>query len=289
MKKQLIRLSLMVMPALALISSCSKDEDNKNERATLGQTTITGKATADLILNNGQLENVPAGTVILATISTRDLVLNETPGATYATKTYTATVDGSGNYTLNIEAGTKPVTVTITPNPFTFDQVLENGTTRSTMYTFPGATVVVSGTAGRSQVRNLAYAANEVPGSKMGLITYQFDSVVYFNDLCEDDPADRYTFVPNGTIVVASWINDNGDSQERELVVNNGKISLVVETSRSGNLSVTFRGRKFYGALNHDVAGDCETENDHAYTAFSVTEGGIKGELTKVTDKLEFH
>ena len=129
------KITLMTIVALVAIfmtvSSCKKASNNTDQLATLGKATITGKVWAQLVDTFGTpgMQAAPSGTTIAAWIDTRDLIVNPDGGATYAKKYYTATVDGSGNYTLNVDVSMyQSATVHIMPAQFTYNQVV-NGST----------------------------------------------------------------------------------------------------------------------------------------------------------------
>ncbi|MBN2668588.1 MAG: hypothetical protein JXR60_05095 [Bacteroidales bacterium] len=106
--------------ATTIFTSCSKDETSTGTN-NIGKATITGKVWMDYqdqsnnptaSLANSYSEYAPAGTQLIAEINAQDLV-QDNGTATLEKKTYYTTVDAAGNYTFSIDAGAKPVTVTI--------------------------------------------------------------------------------------------------------------------------------------------------------------------------------
>lgn len=146
------KFSILLMLSLAVaatFTSCNKDDDD-DAQPTLGFATISGKVKADLNLKNdtaGTIWEYPEGKTIYFVINTEDLVINSN-GGNYADKVYTATVDAQGNYSVNIEANTKPVTVhTVYGDEFLYDQIQFDGTTKQKEYNLddPGNIVVHKG------------------------------------------------------------------------------------------------------------------------------------------------
>ena len=112
-----------VIAALSLVafSSCKEEVviSSPITIATKDSATISGFVTADLSLQKAGNEGVPAGTQLMVTIPYSDL--NSYASGTW--QKFIVTVGDSGKYTVKIPTNTKGVRVTITPMPFTYNQV----------------------------------------------------------------------------------------------------------------------------------------------------------------------
>lgn len=281
MKNQFTKLALcMLLPVAVTFQSCTKDQETENKATVaMGSSTITGRITADLTLGNSDLEGV-AGIKITGRISTADLVTNTSGGVTYATRTYEAITDANGNYTLTIEANTKPVTVTLdVPTSFNATQTLENGKTRPTQFTrnsmfFVPSSVVV--TKGQKVTQNASYDYGQI--NTNGVVKLMGE-VMFRNDYCvSNNPDSQNTVVPANTTLMASWVDDNFNSRETVIDVVAGKFTLTVDTKNS-NKSITIRGVKFYGdRKTKDLSNNCLTEKNYGYELGSTGTNINKGE-----------
>jgi phosphatidate phosphatase APP1 len=114
MKKQILKLTMvLVLPLMLINQSCKKEsEDTKSTNVTMGSATITGRITGDIILNNGLKEGI-AGIKITGRINTADLITTGSVATAGLTRTYEATTDANGNYTLTVDVNSKPVVVTL--------------------------------------------------------------------------------------------------------------------------------------------------------------------------------
>lgn len=108
----------MAIAAIAL-TSCKKDEPATSE---LGEATITGNVWADLDQTNDTQNGVyiqnlnPEGVVgmqVSVEINTQNLAQNPIGGYDYEVRTYTATTDAAGNYTLVLPATDDAFSVTL--------------------------------------------------------------------------------------------------------------------------------------------------------------------------------
>lgn len=287
MKKSIFKISLLVaLPLTVFLSSCSKDDETKNEPIALGQTVVYGRVTADLTLNNGVLETAPAGTKINAWIEGSDLVLNPLYTVNYPRKYYTTTVDANGNYSLVIEAGSKAVTVHIDPATFEYNQTLENGEKKVVNYKTTGITKV--GYNGQSQRQDFDYTYALQTGSEVGLATIK-GNVYYKYDMCKGNGENlggydtQAVAAPNGTIIIATWTDDNNVARSLEVPVQNGQISFTIETKKTGASStqVTLNGRAFYEKRKSRTSGTCDIEpEDYKYTLTAISDFVKKGETT---------
>ncbi len=129
---------------VAILSGCKKDEAT-NAPSNVGTAILKGKVQAELNQTNTNLENVPAGTKIIAVINSADLITNPTPGVVYEDISYETTIDDNGNFSFNsIAAANKEVTVTLYPVDFEYNQIQWDNTTVRKVYTVnPNPTQVV--------------------------------------------------------------------------------------------------------------------------------------------------
>jgi len=163
MNKKITLLTITAIVALFMsVTSCKKASSNTDQLATLGKTTITGKVWAQLIDTLGSgIQYAPAGTTIAAWVSTGDLIVIPDAGATYANRFYTATVDGSGNYTLTVDVSMyQPATIHIMPAQFTYNQVIPSfpgpGTTTQRKV-YDGVSADVTVINGVASIKDLMY------------------------------------------------------------------------------------------------------------------------------------
>jgi len=139
-KKVLIVFSLVAL----IFVSCSKETETVT--VTNGSAKITGVAKCDLDLTNTEREFVPAGTKIIATIDTKDLVNNPDNTITYPERTFTTTVGANGVYTLTVDANSKTVSVDIQASDFEYDQKVNDTTFTRKVYVYGTSTrTVVNG------------------------------------------------------------------------------------------------------------------------------------------------
>lgn len=272
--------ALLLMSASLTFQSC-KDEESKNTaEVPSGKAIITGKLTADLILNNGTKEGV-AGVTVTGSINTADLITNPGSGA-YARKTYTATTNSQGVYTLEVDAHVKAVNVSFgTPEKFIAEQTLENGTKQRTVFT--RATAVPANITlnnGQTYVQDVEYDFSTETSMGVAKVTGQ---VFFRNDLCRVNPDSQLTAAPAGTIIVATWNDDEGRDREVELTVGaNGKVELAVETKSS--ITITLKGRKFTADIKELDGGDCITKSNHEYTVSSRSVSAVKNETNEFSN-----
>lgn len=162
MKKLIYTVSAVMLIAL---SSC-KNENSVNPRPTdqiISKATISGLVRAEL--NN--LTPAPAGPTpfsnaeiiptttpvkVIAEIASEDLILNPSPGVTYAKKYYEATVGADGSYTVEIEVGVKgSINVKLFYSDFRSDVVL-TATTTDKGKLFNGGSQQITVTKGRNEI-----------------------------------------------------------------------------------------------------------------------------------------
>jgi hypothetical protein len=268
MKKQFLQITIALALQFVMLQSCKKDSEETKATVAMGSATITGRITADMILNNGTREGV-SGIKVIGRINTADLITTGTVATAGLTRTYEATTDADGNYTLTVEVNSKPVGVTLDiPASFNAEQTLENGTKKQTVFTrntvIPG-TITVNRSQTVTQNADYDYAINAILG------TVKLSGEVKFrNDLCKGISAaldSQVNIVPTNTILVVTWNDDNFNSRELEVAVGtNGKYEFMVETQNASK-ALTIRGRKFYADRKSPNPSDsCITAKDYGYT-----------------------
>jgi hypothetical protein len=247
----------------------------------VGSAVITGKITADLILNNGQKEGV-SGITVTGSINTQDLVTNPVPGATYARRTYTATTNSDGVYRLVVDANVKAVTVTFgIPASFAADQTIENNTQKRVIFTPVAAPATIVVNKDQTITQDVDYTFDATRSIGLVKIT---GKALFRNDLCNADPNAQLSNVATGTILVATWVDDEGRNREVEVsVAADGKFEFNTETQNNG-INITFKGRKFTGSRKSLDAGNCVTKTDYEYTHTSLAVFATKNETTKSAD-----
>lgn len=290
MKKQILKSILLLAIPMVLTTSCSKDDEKKEAAApSLGTATIKGRLTGDIVLNSGKADGIK-GVKITGRINTSDLVAVGSVNTAGLIRTYEATTDDDGFYTLTVEAGSRPVGVTLDiPATIITEQTLENGNKENR--TFNRVTAIPAITVVRGQVlvqdANYNFAA---PVAK-GLVTLEA-TVSFRNDLCKGISADldsQITTVPVNTTLRVSWADDNLNPREVDVKTDaNGKFTLSVETANA-NKTLTVRGIKFFADRKRDINSDgtCDTENNHGYTTGNIIFTINRGETNK--EKITFN
>ncbi len=117
--------AILAISSVSVLFSCTKSKDNNTDQlASLGTATITGRVTARTVDTVGADNNqiVPSGIVVNAWIDTRDYVLNDMSGTTYAKRYFSTTTNESGSYILTVDVSKyKSATIHIEPAPFEKD------------------------------------------------------------------------------------------------------------------------------------------------------------------------
>lgn len=161
MKKVL--LSICVIASMLGFQSCD-NENSVNPEPSLSTATITGTVYANTDRTEAGNETVPANTRIVAKINTADLVLNRDHSKAYADKFYETTTNSEGKYSLEVEVGSKELTVTLYPQDADLsvkeyaddaDFFSENPATVQTEESFYGISTSVNVYQGGSFIRNL--------------------------------------------------------------------------------------------------------------------------------------
>ena len=138
-----------------LLFSCTKEKVDPVVISN-GNATVTGIARADLDLSLIGLEFVPEGTIIMAKINLGDLVLHDENDSTvYGDKIYKTTVGTNGRYTINVEANTMNVDVSIMGEDFEYNQIVNDTLIVRKIYTL--ATNHTNVIDGMTKVVDLSY------------------------------------------------------------------------------------------------------------------------------------
>ncbi|MBX2984478.1 MAG: hypothetical protein KF882_00705 [Bacteroidia bacterium] len=284
MKKQILKFAvLMALPVLFSIQSCKKDNENTST-ATLGSAFVVGKINGNLNLLSGEKDPV-AGIKVIARVNMSDLVTSGSAPAN-AVKVYEATTDADGNFTIKLDAGNKPMNVTVSfPAKANLEQTKEDGAKEVMEYTVNSATRNITVYKGETKTENANYTF--VPEIPMGLMTVK-GKVKFRNDMCETGD-DQLHDAPSGTVIVISWMSDGSMAYDREIEVKvdgNGNYSATLETKESSK-NIKIKGRKFFANRKEKDGSDCVTKSDYGYVHGSQNVGLNKGETT--ISNLEFN
>jgi hypothetical protein len=264
MKKQFIKMVVLLALPLIVLQSCSKeDEESKNtSTVNMGSATITGRLTADLILNNGEIEGL-SGVTITASIPSNDLVTNNTAPIS-GNRVFTAVTDANGFYTLNIDVNNKPVNVTLNiPGSVLANQTKENGSIVRVNFTTNAVSGPITLNRGQVHVHDAKYSFSQT--ASIGKATIK-GKVEFRNDLCKGISSDldsQLNTVPANTFLIFNW---GSGANAREIVIpvgTDGKYEFVTDITDATTFSI--RGRKFRAerkSLNFD--NDC-VGKDHDY------------------------
>lgn len=260
--------------ALFAVQSCKESTDeNTSPKTDLGKATIKGNIIADLDLTNAQKEAM-AGVTVTFYLNTQDLISNYNyyyySGNYYnyfnGYRSYSGVTDQDGNYSVDIEVGTKGVNVTMAiPELVNGNQKQENGSTISTQFqkmTYTGNSVYLV----RNQVytQNVEYRGNINP--EIGTMTISGD-VRYRNDLCATG-TDQYATVPANTKLLVQWYDDYGRNKQLSVNVDaTGKYTFTTE-SVSNNRYFYISGVQFNGSRKTPNGMNCDTNNNYTYTLF---------------------
>lgn len=127
--KQLIFLSMIAVGLIFINIGCDKDEVPELTERNIPQAVIKGKVFANLNVSSGfsGYESAPSGTKIMAQVWTGDLMPGveegEEDGFVHTYKNYETTVDGSGEYSISVDATTDGLTVRVICDDFEYDQI----------------------------------------------------------------------------------------------------------------------------------------------------------------------
>ena len=132
MKKVFILLFVLFGFTAVTVVSCKKAEVASPVVVKTDQTaTIKGKMQADLNLFTSGMENAPSGTKVIFQIEKIDLN-SQAPSGEYLL--YETTLNGSGEYTIDLPTNANGVSVAIMPNDFVYNQVQWDETTERTVF-----------------------------------------------------------------------------------------------------------------------------------------------------------
>lgn len=280
-------MAIFALPVLFSLTSCDKDSDTKNTTPVteLGKATIKGNIAGDLDLTNGTLTEGMEGIAVTMVINNQDLVSNYTQwwwgNISSGYRTYTATTDAQGNYTAEVEVGSKPVNIQVyTPYIVNANQKNELGSTNSaTFYNNSGSQIGLYLYKGQTYTQNYEYRSNITP--EMGKMTLKGD-VRFRNDLCVSGDA-QFAPVPANTKLLIEYSDDWGRYKQITVPVDaTGKYELAIE-SYSNNKGFWVRGVQFSADRKTNPGSGCTTFNNYPYTLFGGGQAYVgikKGEVT---------
>ncbi|MFN7847940.1 MAG: hypothetical protein ACK5P4_12070 [Bacteroidota bacterium] len=154
MKKAILYTTLSIFTCTAIFSSCRKDDNSSPSPEA--NAVIQGAVFAELDLSNSNIERAPFGTKIHALIDPKDVMIDPDTQMVMDKIRITTTVDGSGNFTLNLRAKNSAVPVTIIADDFIFDQkLLTAGTSARKVYTMNAVSTTII--AGQTKVNDLIF------------------------------------------------------------------------------------------------------------------------------------
>ncbi len=152
--KKVISLAMSFAAVALIFTSCGSDDETKPEAVTT-TANISGivKAATNDTLDDPRLPI--QGVQIHASINMGDVALNYDPSFDYENRTFTATTNADGEYSLDVTAGNSPVDVTILGDDARLEVVLTDST--SEMRTFRVNTANVSVVGGQNVILDLEY------------------------------------------------------------------------------------------------------------------------------------
>jgi hypothetical protein len=121
--KRTILLSIFSATLVLMSISCKDDEVPELTERNVPQATIQGKVWADLNVTIPGYENAPSGTQIMAQVWTGDLMPVEDEDFIHTYQNYETTVDGSGNYSVSVDATTAGLSVRFIMDDFEYNQI----------------------------------------------------------------------------------------------------------------------------------------------------------------------
>jgi len=116
-------LSIFSAALLLMSISCSKDEVPELTERNVPQAVIQGKVKADLNATIPGDENAPTCTQIMAQVWTGDLMPVEDEEFVHTYQSYVTSVDGSGNYSVSVDATAAGLNVRFVMDDFEYDQI----------------------------------------------------------------------------------------------------------------------------------------------------------------------
>jgi len=188
MKKKVVIFSLGLMSLMA----CQKESEIVPDE--LGTATISGKLTADLDLSNdvnaggafvrGLNPEAVEGITVSVTVDTRNWDQTPDLNYNYERRTYTATTDANGEYTLEIPAGERAFNASLSFASFNFDQVQfaanGNGGTRNVQYSVGNRNVSIF--AGASESITTKYNEGSVSPGETEVGSYTLNGQLRANN-----------------------------------------------------------------------------------------------------------
>ena len=127
------KLFIALVGGTMFFTSCTNENSVNPTTIELSKAIITGTVYAELDNTVTGKEKAPAGTKVVARISTESLVTNPGSG-NYAYRYYETTVDGTGKYTIEVETGNREVYVDVIPADFIADVKGVSATTKNNFY-----------------------------------------------------------------------------------------------------------------------------------------------------------
>lgn len=257
MKKQLF--AALSFSAIALVG-CKKEDPVPVE---LGTAVVSGTLRANLDLSNdvtasgvyqmGLNPEAVAGVQVSVTISTSNWDLNPTAGYSYPTKTYTATTDANGNYSLSIPANTKSFGATVVFGDVIMTQTQYEPNNEGTIDTkevkFSFANQGVTLFAGTTDAGNDVMATEVVQnGNDLSddLGSHQISGTVYLNnDTTNDTLPDgsyeiQYEAIPAGTMITVNYqASYNAGNVWQGVAPNGGNLTMEIPVNTDGTYSAT--------------------------------------------------
>lgn len=148
---------------------CKKDEIAPETSRNVPKATISGTLWADLDVGSDALgyESVPSGIKVIARVWAPDLatgINNDRIPQTYLL--FEGQTNGSGEYSIDVDASTQGMNVTLFPDDFLYDQKQGLHPIDSTVLppirrVYSAGTHVVSVIAGGNTIRDIAYSASK--------------------------------------------------------------------------------------------------------------------------------
>lgn len=285
------KLSIIASAVILLtgLSSCVKVEDeNTSPKTDLGKATIKGNIFADLDLTNSE-KDAMSGVTVSFYLNIQDLISNYNYyyyGNNYSNyfngyRSYSGTTDANGNYSVDVEVGTKGSTVyMVYPEIFNADQKQENGSMANVPFakqTYTGNSIFL--VKNQVYIQNVEYRGNV--NTEISTMTIK-GNIRYRNDLCASS-GNQYDSVPANTKLLFSFYDDYG--RNKQLSVNtdaNGNYTFTTE-SVSNSRYFYISGVQFTAPRKTPNGMNCDTNPNHIYTLFGGGSTSVtvnKGETT---------
>ncbi|MBL7892170.1 MAG: hypothetical protein JNL63_06040 [Bacteroidia bacterium] len=150
-------LIIVLISATMWTSGCKKKEETTSggSAEALSSSVIKGKVYADLNTTIAGNEDVTSLCTIIAKVSTADLY---TPSpAVPRDRFYSTSVKSDGTYSISVEAGAKPVSVTVYPQDFETDQIISTGPTTTQRKIYTKSSFSVTSIQGGVKIIDITY------------------------------------------------------------------------------------------------------------------------------------